>query len=228
MRFRITLPSVRFPPIANIRLRLTVRREQRVGFHLSQSLRKLLVLMTERDLQMRGRLAADLSLFNGYHPDMQVVHEENASVLERLVEEHGWPTSAIVGEDGADAAWLIAQHAIGLPDFQRKCLRLLQEAASSGAVPAWRAAMLLDRVCVFEGKLQVYGTQFDWDEHGVMSPRPIADAESVDERRAAIGLPPLAEATALQRQQTEGQPKGGNHHERQREIGEWAKSVGWR
>ncbi len=159
---------------------------------------------------------------------MQAVHEENASVLERLVEEHGWPTSAIVGEDGADAAWLIAQHAIGLPDFQRKCLRLLQEAASSGAVPAWQVAMLLDRICVWEGKLQVYGTNFDWDEHGVMSPRPIADPESVDERRAAIGLPPLAAATALKRRETAGQPKPIDYLARQREMEEWAKSVGWR
>jgi hypothetical protein len=184
--------------------------------------------MARRDLQTRERLAADLSLFNGYHPEMQAVHEDNASILERLLEEHGWPTSAMVDEDGAEAAWLIAQHAIGLPEFQRKCLRLLQEAASSGTVPAWQPAMLLDRICVFEGKLQVYGTQFDWDEHGLMSPRPMEDPETVHQRRAAVGLVPLAEATAMQRRQSEGQPNGGNYHERQREMDEWAKSVGWR
>jgi hypothetical protein len=184
--------------------------------------------MAQRDLQTRERLAADLSLFDGYHPEMQAVHEENASALERIIDEQGWPTPAVAGEDGAEAAWLIAQHAIGLPGFQRKCLRFLREAAGSGAVPAWQPAMLLDRVSVFEGKLQIYGTSFDWDEHGAMSPRPIADPEGVDERRAAVGLPPLAEATALQRRQSAGQPKPADHSARKREIEEWAKSVGWR
>ncbi len=199
-----------------------------MGFRLSQSLRQLLVSMAQRDLQTRERLAADLSLFDGYHPEMQAVHEENASALERIIDEQGWPTPAVAGEDGAEAAWLIAQHAIGLPGFQRKCLRFLREAAGSGAVPAWQPAMLLDRVSVFEGKLQIYGTSFDWDEHGAMSPRPIADPEGVDERRAAVGLPPLAEATALQRRQSAGQPKPADHSARKREIEEWAKSVGWR
>ena len=184
--------------------------------------------MARRDLETRARLAADLRLFGGYHPEMRAVHEENASALERLVEEHGWPTAAVAGEDGAEAAWLIAQHAIGLPAFQRKCLRLLREAAGSGAAPAWQAAMLLDRICVFEGRPQVYGTNFDWDEQGMMSPRPIADPERVDERRAAVGLPPLAAAIASQREQTAGQPKPVDYFARQREIEEWARSVGWR
>lgn len=196
--------------------------------HLLEELRQQLISMARQDLRTRERLAADQSLFNGYHPEMQAVHEENASVLERLIEEHGWPTREIAGEDGAEAAWLIAQHAIGLPDFQRKCLRLLEDAARDRAVPPWQPAMLLDRIRVFEGKPQVYGTSFDWDEHGMMSPRPIADPDTVEERRAAVGLPSLAEAIASQRRQAMGQPRPASFVERQREIDEWAKSVGWR
>lgn len=184
--------------------------------------------MAQRDLQTRERLAADQSLFNGYHPEMQAVHEENASVLERVLDANGWPTPAVAGEDGAEAAWLIAQHAIGRPDFQRKCLRLLQEAGSRGAVPAWQPAMLLDRVCIFEGKPQVYGTSFDWDEDGLMSPRTIADPANVDERRADVGLAPLAEAIARHRAEAEREPKPTSYSERQRGMEEWAKSVGWR
>lgn len=197
---------------------------------MSEGLRQLLTSMAQRDLETRQRLAADGSLFEGYHADMQAVHEENAAVLDIIVQDRGWPNSAEVGGDGAEAAWLIVQHAIGLPKFQRKCLRLLEEAAATGKIPAWQPAYLLDRILIFEGKPQVYGTGHDWDEDGLMSPRPIADPASVDQRRAAVGLSPLAEATAQSRLQAkkENQPKPTSLAERQRSMDDWAKSVGWR
>ena len=176
----------------------------------------------------RQRLAADLSLFDGYHPEMQAVHEENAAILAGIIRERGWPTSTMVGEDGAEAAWLIVQHAIALPEFQRDCLKLLREAAAAGSIPPWQPAYLLDRILIYEGKSQIYGTGFDWDEDGLMSPRAIADPASVDERRAAVGLPPLAEAIARHRAQAEKEPKPASYSERQRSMEEWAKSVGWR
>lgn len=199
-----------------------------LGVPLSESLRQLLISLTKQDLETRQRLAADLSLFNGYHPEMQAVHEENAAILDQVVQERGWPTSAMVGEDGAEAAWLIVQHAIGLPEFQRRCFKLLNEAAANRSIPAWQPAHLLDRILTYKGKRQVYGTSFDWDEDGLMSPRPIADPASVDERRAAVGLPPLAEATARHRLQSEHQPNPKAYSERQREMDVWAKSIGWR
>ena len=194
---------------------------------LSESLQQLLIDMSRRDLETRQRLADDMSLFGGYHPDMQAVHEENAAILDGIIQERGWPTSDMVGDDGADAAWLIVQHAIGLPEFQRRCLALLTEAATAGSIPAWQPAYLLDRILTFEGKQQVYGTSFDWDEQGLMNPRAIADPTSVDERRAAVGLPPLAEAIARHRAQAENEPKPTSYAERQRSRKAWAKSVGW-
>jgi hypothetical protein len=104
--------------------------------------------------------------------------------LRQLVKDHGWPVPALVGDDGANAAWLIAQHADLDVAFQRHCLALLERAAAS--VPSLRphVAYLYDRVAVNEGRPQRYGTQFD---------RPIELPESVDERRAAMGLGTLAE-----------------------------------
>ena len=195
---------------------------------MGQSLRQLLVSLAQRDLETRQRLAADLSLFDGYHPEMQAVHEENAAILDRVIQEHRWPTASMAGDDGAEAAWLIVQHAIGLPEFQRRCLILFNEAAAAGSVPAWQPAFLLDRILSFEGKPQIYGTSFDWDEEGLMSPRPISDPASVDDRRAAVGLPPLAEAIAQHRIRSEQEPKPISYPERQRSFHAWAKSVGWR
>jgi hypothetical protein len=60
---------------------------------------------------------------------MEAVHHHNAYRLEEIIEECGWPGRSLVGEDGAAAAWLIAQHAIRLPALQRRSLTLLKEAA---------------------------------------------------------------------------------------------------
>ena len=197
---------------------------------MPDNLRQLLISLAQRDLETRERLAADGSLFDGYNAEMQAVHEENAAVLAEIIQERGWPTSAVVGEDGAEAAWLIVQHAIGLPTFQRECLRLLEKAAAIGEIPAWQPAYLIDRMLIFEGKPQVYGTSHDWDEDGIMSPRPIADPASVDERRAAVGLPSLDEETSRLRLQAknENHSKPASYAERQRSMEDWAKSVGWR
>lgn len=84
---------------------------------MDESLRRRLVSLARHDAETRERLAADGSLFEGYHPAMQAVHEDNAAALESIVNEHGWPMAATAGTDGAEAAWVVAQHAISLPEF---------------------------------------------------------------------------------------------------------------
>src|SRR5262245_53637982 len=78
--------------------------------------------LADRDQRVRAELAADGSLFKGYHPRMEAVHRENAARLASILEELGWPTEALVGSEAAEAAWLIAQHAIGAPGLQRRAL----------------------------------------------------------------------------------------------------------
>jgi hypothetical protein len=96
-----------------------------------------LLAMRARDEHVRAELAADGSLFEGYHPRMEEVHRANARELRSIIQEHGWPDEALIGPEGAEAAWLIAQHSIGEPDFMRNCRALLDEASSLGRVPRW-------------------------------------------------------------------------------------------
>ena len=193
-----------------------------------KALRRRLLDLARRDAETRERLAADGSLFEGYHPEMRAVHDANAAALRAIVEAQGWPGRRLAGEDGAEAAWLVAQHAIGLPDFQRACLRALQAAAASGDVPAWQPAYLEDRIRSLEGRPQLYGTQFDWDEAGEMSPLPIEESRDVDARRAAVGLGPLADATRRHREEARSQPPPEDLQARQQAKAEWARETGWR
>lgn len=191
------------------------------------ALAERLLAMAQRDLTVRSRLARDGSLFRGYHPEMRAVHDDNAAALDLIVAEHGWPTVELVGSEAAEAAWLIVQHAISWPEFQRRCLDVLQREAGAGRIPPWQPAMLLDRIRTFEGRLQVFGTSFDWDDDGQMSPLPIEDAEQVDERRASIGLGPLSDAVARHRAEAAMEPPV-DLADRRQEMIKWAKGVGWR
>lgn len=197
---------------------------------LHTRLRDELIRMAEEDLRVREELAADGSLFEGYHPRMAEVHRRNGRRLFEIIDQYGWPGKTLVGEEGADAAWLIVQHDIGNPKLQRRSLTLLREAVARSDAPALQLAMLTDRVCVLEGKPQIYGTQYDWDENGEMSPCPVENPEQVDELRESIGLIPLKEDTRQKRvavlQGSEKPPR--DLKARRREMQRWARAAGWR
>jgi hypothetical protein len=189
-----------------------------------------LLAMAGEDGAMRERLVEDGSLFDGYNPLMAIVHRRNGDRLSEIVEAHGWPGRSLVGDDGADAAWLVLKHAIGDPGLQRRCLPLLELAAAGGEIPPWHFATLLDGIRFYEGRPQVYGSMFDWDESGRLAPWPIEDPDQVDQRRASVGLPPLAEQIESVRMAAgaEGDRRPADPAARRREADEWARSVGWR
>jgi hypothetical protein len=194
------------------------------------ALREELLAMEAADLRVRAELAANGKLSDGYHPRMREVHERNAARMKEIVAESGWPGRAMVGEDGSNAAWLIVQHAIGDPQLQRSCAAQIERAIADGEAPPAQLAFLVDRIRYFEGRPQIYGTQFHWDQNGELSPWPIEDPVHVDERRTAAGLNTLEERTAEIREQAkrEGEtpPRDGEAFEREYQA--WRKQTGWR
>lgn len=198
---------------------------------MSEAWRQRLIEAARQDLETRVRLAASGALFEGYHPEMEAVHLENAALLEQAIEALGaWPTRALVGDDGAGAGFLIVQHAISRPDLQRRALALMLGAAERGEINVVDTAYLADRIAVFEGREQIFGTQFDWDEAGELSPAPVAAADTLDERRASVGLPPMAETIAHMRDRAvaEGETAPPDLAQRRAEFAAWAVRVGWR
>ncbi|HEY0657829.1 MAG TPA: DUF6624 domain-containing protein [Pyrinomonadaceae bacterium] len=194
---------------------------------MNAELKQQLLEMVEEDGRVRAELAATGELFQGYAPKMAEVHRRNAEKLEAMIERYDWLGKSLVGEDGANAAWLILQHAIGQPELQRRCLPLLQEAVERGEAEPAHAAHLEDRIRFFERRPQRYGTHFDWDENGQMSPYLLEDPERVDEYRQSVGLSSLAERIEEVRNNTGEEPKPLDLKKRENEMREWAKSVGW-
>jgi hypothetical protein len=120
------------------------------------------------------------------------VDADNRAWLKGLVNKIGWPGKSLVGEDGAHDAWLLVQHCDADKLFQRTCLKLMEAVAAAGEVSKMDLAYLTDRVLVGENKKQLYGTQTRQSGNDYV-PDPIEDASHVDERRASVGMPPLAE-----------------------------------
>ena len=193
-------------------------------------LRSELITMAEEDLRVRSELLAEGTLHQGYVPRMEEVHQRNAARLEEIVERHGWPGRSLVGDVASRAAWLVLQHAIGNPSLQRRGLEWLRAAAERADVPEIEPAMLEDRIRVFEGRPQRFGTQFDVEQGGKLVPYPIEDEAHVDERRARVGLEPMAE---LERENTarateEGPGSFSDEDWARREREDWLRKVGWR
>lgn len=90
--------------------------------------------------------------------------------LHQIMDEYGWPTAELVGEDAARGAWLIAQHADRQLDVQRRALRLMEQAVAAGSAAPRELAFLRDRTLVNEGRKQIYGTQIMRHQGGFSGP----------------------------------------------------------
>ncbi len=181
------------------------------------------------DLEFRDKLIQNGQLGVGYNEEMAKIHNKNAEILNEIINTIGYPTDDKVGKEASEAAWLVIQHSIGQPDFMKKCLKLLEVAVSENKTNSKSLAYLTDRVAVFEGNPQLYGTQFDWDKNGELSPNLFDDLTKVNQRRKSIGLNTLEEQTDIIRRQVknENQSPPSNFEKRKQEIEKWKKIVGW-
>ena len=188
-----------------------------------------IISLKNADLELRDRLIQSGQLGAGYNIEMERLHNQNANILNEIISSIGYPTIEKVGKDANEAAWLIIQHSIGQPDFMRKCLELLKEAVGEKQANPKNLAYLIDRVASFEGKPQLYGTQFDWDENGSLSPKPFDNLIKVNQRRQSIGLNTLEEQTEIirRRAKIENQSPPTAFKKQKDEYDKWRKAVGW-
>jgi hypothetical protein len=149
---------------------------------------------SKRGLKDDSQSAEEKAEFKALSAAIRTADKENTSWLKQVVENRGWPTRTLVGQDGASAAWLLVQHADAEPKFQRKCLDLMAKLPRE-EVSQQNVAYLTDRVLLAEGKKQLYGTQF-MTVNGKLRPRPLEDEPNVDKLRAGVGLPSLASSAA--------------------------------
>ena len=147
-------------------------------------------LLSLRELDQAARAAKPLDAQR-----LREVDAKNTARLREIIATYGWPAKSLVGEDGAAAAWLLAQHADQDLNFQRRVLTLIEPLALRDEVSITLYAYLYDRT----HRPQRYGTQGTCVANGVWEPREIEDPVSVDSRRAEAKITPvrLSEYAAL-------------------------------
>jgi hypothetical protein len=120
------------------------------------------------------------------------VDAANLEKVERILEKHGWLGPETVGEKGNSALFLVIQHADS--KTQNKYLPIMQAAYEKGNAKGSQLALLIDRVALSNGQKQVYGSQVAQDpKTNKYKLSAMEDPDHVDERRAKMGLGPLAE-----------------------------------
>ena len=191
---------------------------------MDESLEKALLDMEAHDQAVRTELTAAGELNVHYHQRLEEIHRANASRLRQIIAVFGWPGIALVGEKGAKAAWRIALHSIGEPAFMRQCRDMLDGASQNGDAPRWQFAIIDDRIRVYEGHPQRYGTQLRLGPNG-LEPHPIENEGRVNSMRMQAGLPPLGRTLAQARAQP--QPPATEQAARDAAELEFRRTVGW-
>ena len=119
---------------------------------------------------------------------------QNARRMKFIVKKYGWPIISEFGEHTAHDAWLLVQHMDADVQFQENILSRMTELLPKGECIKADYALLYDRVQVNTGKAQLYGSQGQCVGHDhLWRPKPISNPETVDQRRAEMGLEPMAE-----------------------------------
>jgi len=155
-------------------------------------LRHLLHELDECDQTIRRRIIADPKN-PALAARMTAIDDSDRAQMKQIIQRYGWPGFDLVGTTDATIVWEIVQHSDDDKDFQKHCLPLLQAAVRRGQARPGELALLTDRILRGEGKPQLYGTQFMPGKDGRYVPYPIEHPASVDQRRASVGLAPLAE-----------------------------------
>jgi len=118
---------------------------------VDEELKRELLARRDEDQRIRNLVSSQPGAYMVRLPDelaaeWQRIDDENTRWLAEVLSARGWPGRTLVGEDGAGAAWLLAQHADHDPVRQRAFLHALRSAAAQGQASRAHLAYLEDRV----------------------------------------------------------------------------------
>ena len=136
-----------------------------------------------------GRESKELQTL--YH-NMDLADATNLIQVESILKKYGWLGADKIGSQANLTLFFVIQHS-GL-STQEKYLPIIRDAVKNGNANSKDLALLEDRVAVFKGNMQNYGSQLFWSKatkkYFIL---PLADPDNVDKRRASVGLQPISE-----------------------------------
>lgn len=127
---------------------------------------------------------------------MNEIDIANNKLIRTIFKEHGLITISKFGEDTSRDAFFMVHHMLREDlDFMQVYLDLMEKNLDDVYKKSY--ALLKDRVLVYSGKPQLYGTQLDLNETtGKLQATDIEDPSNVNIRRQSLGLSTLEEYLA--------------------------------
>lgn len=164
------------------------------------------------DLERRGEIDQEVrkpfSTKEGPTPEeqerMMDVDADNVKFLKELLAEVGWIDEDRFGKEASKAAWLIVQHSGDLA-LMKAILPWLEKEVEATGDNGVSYALLYDRSQIWLGEKQRFGSQIFLGPEG-MFVAPLEDPEHVDERRAKLGMEPLADYKKRFVERNDGKP----------------------
>ncbi|QEM02118.1 hypothetical protein DIU31_000755 [Mucilaginibacter rubeus] len=151
-------------------------------FQLDQSVR-IKYLQAKRD-------NVQINVADSLQEVMHKTDSQNLIRVNAILTKYGWLGPQKVGITGSQALFLVIQHAD--LQTQQNYLQMIGAAEKNGEILSSNLAILEDRINMRTGKKQVYGSQgFTDKQTGKIYIYPIADVDHLDERRKAMGMPPM-------------------------------------
>lgn len=165
----------------------------------NKPLKEQLELIYVRDQTLRQLLETVEETYGNNSPEMAyfwyLISKEdslNEKEVVQIIEDNGWLGQSEVGGKANTALWLVIQHAD--VELQEKYLPLLKASVKKGESQGSHLALLEDRILMYQGKPQIYGSQIVLDqETGQWKLYDLENPDQVDERRKEVGLGPLKE-----------------------------------
>lgn len=118
--------------------------------------------------------------------------------LKAIIAKHGWPKISETSERTSASAMTLVNHAGFDLAFQREVLALIEPLAKIREARPEDYARLYDRLATDDKRPQRYGTQGTTCKDGKYAiPADLEAPETVDQRRAAVGLQPIADDLAI-------------------------------
>jgi hypothetical protein len=126
----------------------------------------------------------------------QEIYEQNHAINEKkisaILDNSGWPAKEIIGERGNRTICNVIQHAEN--DIRIKYLPMMKQAVLDKQLNPQLLVRAEDRIATERGDLQIYGGQMKfYPETKTFNVWPVLDPVNIDQRRAAIGLDPIAD-----------------------------------
>ena len=169
------------------------------GIHKTENLIAVLdtIWQTEQTpIRLRDSLIRIYGAESKVYKEQQLTYEKNHNINEKkvrtILDNYGWPTKEIAGEQGNWTICNVIQHSEN--EIRIKYLPMMRKAVKEKKLESRFLVRAEDRIATERGDLQIYGGQMKYyPETKSFNVWPVFDPANIDKRRAEIGLEPIAE-----------------------------------